>query len=95
MKKSVNQYRDLPLEVGKTYTTKFATNEKFTITRIPENKGQKSNTVYGIYEKSPHVGICPLDEGRIIHDKQFIEAIYVCHKCGEPIEEHEQHYKTH
>ena len=95
MKKSVNQYIDLPLEEGKTYTTKFATVERFTITKIPDTKGKKLNTVYGIYEKSPHVGECPLDVNRIIHDKQFIEAIYVCHKCGEPIEEHEQHYKPH
>ncbi len=95
MKKAVNQYHDIPLEEGKTYTTKFATAEKFKVTKISEINGKISNTVYGIYERAPHLGECPLDVNRIIHDKQFIESIFVCDKCGEPIEEHEQHYKTH
>jgi hypothetical protein len=99
MKKTLKLYEDIPLEVGKTYMTKFASGEKFTITKIPapikiKDSYKESNTVYGLYEGKSY-GECPLSRERIIHDKKFIREIEVCHKCGESIEEHEQHYRSH
>lgn len=84
MKKEVSTYVELPLEAGKTYKTKFATGERFTVTRI------ERKTAYGIYENHKHLGECPLSVDRIIHEREYGQKICVCGNCGVPLEkEHE------
>jgi hypothetical protein len=68
--KVVNIIKELPLEVDKTYITKFSTKESFTIKRIDTNSNGRPITVWGIYEKSPHLGICPLNPERLFPDKE-------------------------
>jgi len=65
----------LPLEEGKTYKTKFATGEHFTITKIKrfkvKIKGEEVERlqIMGIYEKNPDLGECPINEDRLIPEK--------------------------
>lgn len=79
---------DLPLEEGKTYKTKFATGEHFTIKTIVKDKTGKAIRLQGIFEHSPNLGECPLNVDRVIPDSvptgNFIE---VCDNCGEKIHE--------
>ena len=58
----------LPLEEGKTYFTKFATKERFTIKRIDKNSLGMPITIWGTYEHSPHINNCPLNPARLIPD---------------------------
>jgi hypothetical protein len=92
MKKSIPKYSDLPFEEGKTYTTKFATGEKFLLKKViwgkRKIKGEIVDVILnfeGIYEKHPELGVCPLGGDRLIADKKYECDIDVCHKCGEPI----------
>lgn len=78
---------ELQFEVGKKYTTKFQTRERFTISRIiflP--KTNRITGFEGIYETKPHLGICPLGSDRLIPDT-IIESktVEVCDKCGKEI----------
>lgn len=72
----------LPLEVGKTYTTKMQTKEKFTVSRIVSNTVGVQVTVYGVYEKAPHLGDCPLPAERLIPETVPGEEVEVCEHCG-------------
>lgn len=59
-------------EVGKIYTTKFATKERFTITRDPYVRKEGiiigvNKIVWGTYEKNPTLGECPLIVDRLIN----------------------------
>lgn len=81
MKKIVLR-NDLPLEVDKTYVTKFQTKEKFTVKVINTNKYGEQVSVMGIYEKSPHLGNCPLPVERLIHDTEPGDTVEVCEHCG-------------
>jgi len=92
MKTSIPKYSDLSFEEGKTYTTKFATGEKFLLKKVIwgkiKVKGETIDTIIrfeGIYEKSPSLGICPLGGDRLIADKKYEGEIEICHKCKEPI----------
>ena len=85
---------DLPFEEGKTYTTKFATGEKFTISKIIYRKKSKEDhpdVIYqflGIYERSPNLGNCPMQPERLIpHKETKEEEIECCITCGKPIKE--------
>ena len=94
MKIKIPKFKELPLEVGKTYMTKFATKERFTLTRDPYKRKDGiiyhvDNTVYGIYENVPHLGECPLNIDRLIHEKEKIGEIEVCSKCKTPLSENE------
>lgn len=66
---------DLPLEVDKTYKTKFQTKDTFTIRRIDKKSTGVIITVWGIYDSHPDLGICPLSPERIIPDKMEVESI--------------------
>lgn len=60
-----------PFEVNKVYTTKFATKEKFEIKEIVyKPNSDKINYFKGIYLDCPHIGICPLDFGRLIQETE-------------------------
>lgn len=80
---------DLPLEVGKVYQTKFQTGERFKLTQDPYRRDKDgnivgvSNTVWGIYEHNPELGVCPLPIDRLIPETEFTgEEIEVCDNCG-------------
>jgi hypothetical protein len=59
----------LPLEVGKTYQTKFSTRECFTIERIDKNHLDVVTTIWGYYELVPDLKMCPLNPERLIPEK--------------------------
>jgi hypothetical protein len=78
MKKIRKEEIEVPFIIGETYDTKFSTGERFTLTRIGKTQA------YGIYERSPELGICPLGIERLVSRKQFtgVETeITVCPKC--------------
>ncbi len=91
MKKLIPKEVDDLFEVGVKYQTKFQTGEHFTITRDPYIKKDgivigRSNTVYGIYEKAPHIGECPLNIDRLIPPKKTITVEYeFCECCNRPM----------
>ena len=84
--KKVIVYKDLPLEVDKTYVTKFATGERFTIKNIKYNSKGIPVMLFGIYEKSPNSGLCSLKPERLIPEKTNDGFIHVCDHCGNIIE---------
>ena len=84
MKTIIKKYKDLPLEEGKSYPTRFQTGETFLLKKIIWNN-DKMVKLEGIYEKYPHLGICPIGVDRLISDKEFDCDVEVCSKCSEPI----------
>ncbi len=74
------------IEVDKIYTTKFATQEKFTVKRIQEEKDGNPKIVFGIYEKAPHLGECPLNIERLI-DPDKTKDVPLCRSCKRPLDE--------
>ena len=81
MRKVIKEERDLPFEVGKTYKTKFATGETFTITSITNNKYDEVIAIHGIYDKSPNLGQCPIGIGRLIPFTELTGNDIVVHTC--------------
>ena len=73
------------IEIGKTYTTKFAVPERFKVNRIINNKEGIPKTAWGIYEERLHLGECPLEVERLIDPIQK-ERILVCKTCKKPID---------
>jgi len=80
----VPTYNDLPIEVGKTYRTKFQTGEMFTVTKIIEKSG-KILWFEGIYADHVYIGVCPIGNERLIPETVLSGERNVCSKCGEPI----------
>ncbi len=77
-------HSQLPFEVGKTYSTKFQTGEKFVITEIKwrtskDKEGVITNLkiIYfiGYYEKHPHIQNCMLNFDRLIPENKTMELI--------------------
>lgn len=58
------------MEVGKTYKTKFQTEEKFTIEKINTNTKGEITKVWGWYENSPNLKMCPLSPERLQTEKE-------------------------
>ena len=87
MKKIIPIKLPLPFEVGVTYPTKFATGVKFTITRVRKNKYDEVVEVWGIYEKSPNLGECPINMDRLIPDFKEVgqKKVTVCPNCKHEI----------
>jgi hypothetical protein len=84
MKKLHRQQIPIPFEEGQTYQTKFATGENFTITRLVKNKYDEVIAIWGIYERCPHLGVCPIGIDRLIQPMQFTGLefeVTVCPKC--------------
>lgn len=73
------------IEIGKSYTTKFAVAEQFTVKRIINNKEGEPKTAWGIYENSLHLGECPLEIERLI-DPMKKEKALVCKACKKPLD---------
>ena len=77
----------MPLyRADKTFKTKFATGEKFTITTIRTNRIGVIVDLRGVFEFAPHLGECPLSPERLIPEKIETGFIEVCDKCGNPVE---------
>lgn len=86
MIRKIKELRDLPLVEGKTYKTKFATGWEFTITTIERSKSGRITRIMGIYSNSPELGPCPLNEDRIIPEKEFTgKEIEICGHCETPL----------
>lgn len=51
---------EIPLVISMSYKTKMTTGERFTVSKISKDM------VWGIYENSPHLGLCPLASNRLI-----------------------------
>lgn len=83
MMKKIKLRVALPIESGKTYTTKMATKEKFTVTKVAVDKKGVQTIAWGLYEKSPHLGDCPLPVERLIPETVEGETVEVCEHCGE------------
>ena len=83
------EFKELPLEEGKTYRTKFQTGDLFTVVKIKTVtfksggfEGIKVVGVEGLYVGKEHIGLCPLAEERLIHDKEQIGVMECCPKCN-------------
>ncbi len=93
MKSLVKIYKNLPLEIGKTYRLKMQVEEYFTITDIKYKtftlddgtKEERVIRVHGIYKNCEHLGICSLDQDRFVHETVFDKEIECCSKCGEKL----------
>lgn len=83
--KKIKLLEDVPLVEGKTYMTKFATKEMFTVTKIILDKTGRQVSTKGIYEKCPDLGECPLGVDRLIHEKIEVGESEVCDCCSHPI----------
>ena len=84
MKKTIAVFEELPIEVGKTYKTKFSTGEEFTVEKII-TKPVSGRILYfeGLYENSKHLGTCPIGSDRLIPEKVPVGTMEVCGNCGE------------
>lgn len=92
MTKKIIILKDIPFTEGKIYSTKFATGELFLLKEIiySENKingisSKRLTGLKGVYQNSPHLGICPISPDRLIPETEFNKEIEVCSKCNEPI----------
>ena len=83
--KVIPKFRELPFEIGKTYTTKFQTGEKFLLTKIRYNTKGDRIGFDGIYESCSYMGECPLGPDRLIPDKIEDGTIEVCDCCNTPL----------
>lgn len=86
------EFKDLPLEEGKTYRTKFQTGDLFKVVKIktiPFKSGDYSTVrvvgVEGYYVGKEDIGLCPLAEERLIHEKQQIGVMECCPSCNKEI----------
>ena len=98
MKKIIPELKALPFEVGKTYKTKFATGESFTISKIIFGKeGKLKGKVIqfeGVYEKAPHLGDCPLSGDRLYPESEPTGnsiTMVVCPHCKKSFDENAVH----
>ena len=71
-------YLQYMIEIDKTYNTNWAATERFTVKEIVMFKG-KQIKVNGIFEKSPHLGLCPLDVNQLRVEK---EKLINCLDCS-------------
>lgn len=65
--------KPLELEEGKTYTTKMASGETFTITSLKRNPDGRIISMNGIYNACPHLGECPISPERLIPEYHEVE----------------------
>src|SRR5574343_40638 len=81
----------LPIQEGVKYRTKMQTGEMFTVTRIIYRRKSKTDDTkipylcYGIYEKSQHLGECPLAPERLVPNSVEGPEEHVCSSCGDKI----------
>ena len=80
-------------EVGKTYKTAIATGENFKLTTDPYVRDENGviervkQIIYGVYEKSPHLGNCPLLIQRLIPETEKVGyQVEICDCCKKPID---------
>lgn len=81
----IKTFIDLPLEVGKTYKTKFQTGDIFTVLKLFKDKTGNIYRAEGVYENAKHLGVCPIDVNRLINDKEYGSDKTVCGHCNTEI----------
>lgn len=75
-----------PLETGKVYQTRMQTKDEFLLTRIQTNKHGEVTQLWGIYQKHPDLGECPLGAGRLQEETYQEGWVDCCPHCGKEIE---------
>ena len=83
MLKKVKIFKDLPIEEGKTYKTRFATGDMFLVKKVIKNpnkslKPEQIIRVDGIYWNAKEIGICPLAADRLIPERIMIGEKIIC-----------------
>lgn len=85
-------FRDLPLEEGRVYRTKFQTGDLFKVVKIKKvsfkSGGFSSEMIIGVeglYVGKEDIGLCPLPEERLIHDKERVGETDVCSHCNKEL----------
>lgn len=72
----MNKYKNinLPLELDKTYNTRFQESTQFQVKRIVYHPKELDKQIWveGIYLDKPHLGLCPLNVDRLIADTQEV-----------------------
>lgn len=86
------KFRDLPIEEGKSYVTRFQTGELFFVKKVKKiffkSGGVSVEKVVGyegIYWNAKHLGICPLAVDRLIPQRVEDGFMYVCDCCNTEI----------
>jgi len=77
---------NLPLEKGKVYMTRFQVPEPFLLTDISYNKNKEVTGLRGVYQNSPHLGVCPLGADRLQWETKQEGWIEVCPHCKKELE---------
>lgn len=78
----VPAFKNVPLEIGKKYKTKFQTGDIVTLVDIVYHK-EKITGLKVIYESKPYLGVCPLGPDRLIQERIKVRDVDVCPHCGE------------
>ena len=64
--KTIKIFENVPFEEGKTYMTKFATKQMFTVTKITVDKSGKQTKIEGLYVGNEDAGVCPIDRKSVV-----------------------------
>lgn len=64
-------FKDLPIEEGKTYKTRFATGDLFFVQKVVITKSIVIR-FDGLYVGKEHIGVCPLGADRLIPEKILV-----------------------
>ena len=76
MQKLIKKKIELPFEVDKTYKLNFSVKGNFLIKKIDKNHKGNIIAIWGIYENSPHLGICPIfNSSRLMAEKIVVEEM--------------------
>lgn len=86
------KHKDLPIEEGKIYKTRFQTGELFHVVKVikkhfksGEYSVEKVIGYEGIYLNHKHLSICPLAVDRLVPQQIDDGFKYVCDCCGEEV----------
>jgi len=86
------KHKDLPIEEGKTYKTRFQTGELFHVVKVVKRyfksgdySVEKVLGYEGIYLSHKDLGICPLAADRLVPQQIDDGFKYVCDCCGEEV----------
>jgi hypothetical protein len=86
------KFRDLQIEEGKSYVTRFQSRELFFVKKVKKiffKSGdvsvEKVIGYEGIYWNARHLGLCPLAVDRLIPERVEDGFIYVCDCCDKEV----------
>lgn len=85
-------YKELPIEEGQIYKTRFQTGELFRVVKVLKKQFKSGDQSVekiigyeGIYLDHKHLGVCPLAVDRLIPIQINDGFKYVCDCCGEEV----------